>query len=227
MSISALALFGSRARGDHEPNSDTDLLLVTSVPAPRHITMGNLSMSLYSFENLVGRARCGDLFICHIVKEARPLYDPDDNFEALNTAFRLRKSYAQEISQASDLGWFLVRFGSNLGDASVVTRRVAWCVRTILIARSAECGHPVFSTEGLTAFAELPMVQRLIRQKGQNILDPTAFDTLRQILGTRGKADPVPSATSEDAYASRFEETANNVALQTLRLAQHEATETY
>jgi hypothetical protein len=40
MSVSAIALFGSRARGDHESGSDTDLLLITSEPTPRHLSRG-------------------------------------------------------------------------------------------------------------------------------------------------------------------------------------------
>jgi predicted nucleotidyltransferase len=42
MAISAIFLFGSRAREDHERGSDTDLLLVASEDAPRHSTIGNL-----------------------------------------------------------------------------------------------------------------------------------------------------------------------------------------
>ena len=227
MSISALALFGSRARGDHEPESDVDLLLVTSEPTHRHVTMGNLSFSIYPFVELMGRAKRGDLFVCHIVNEAKVLYDPGELLKELRSSFHLQKSYNREIGHASDLGWFLVRFGKSLANGSIVTRRIAWCVRTILIARSAERGDPVFSTAKLSAFAELPVAQRLIRQKGQDTLNPVMLDDLRRFLAKCGMADPVPNAASSDVYFSRFEKTANDVACQTLRLAQHESTTNY
>jgi hypothetical protein len=222
MSISAVALFGSRARNDHEPNSDTDLLLVTSEPTPRHVAKGNLSLSFYPIDDLVARAQRGDLFVCHIVREAKPVYDPERHFATLRSAFVLRKSYALEVEQASDLGWFLVRFGEKLGDASLVTRRIAWCIRTILIARSAERGEPVFSVAKLATFAELPIVQHLIRQKGQSNLDSVTIKGLRQFLSRWGLADPISGPVSEASYASRFGETSNDVALQVLRLTRHE-----
>jgi predicted nucleotidyltransferase len=55
LSVSAPPLFGGRARGDHEPGSHTDLLLITSQPTPRHLTRSNLSLSLYPYEDLVVR----------------------------------------------------------------------------------------------------------------------------------------------------------------------------
>jgi predicted nucleotidyltransferase len=222
MSVSAIALFGSRARGDHEPGSDTDLLLVTSEPAPRHVTRGNLSLSLYPYEDLVVRARQGDLFLCHVVKEAKVLYDTDGHFEVLRSSFRLRKSYSSEVRQASDLGWFLARFGEILDDPALVTRRIAWCVRTILIARSAESGSPVFSVEALTEFSGLPSVRRLIRQKAESKVTSQATSDLKQFLIQRGLEDPVTHAESAEPYRLWFSETSNDVAIQTLRSIDHD-----
>jgi predicted nucleotidyltransferase len=217
MSVSAIALFGSRARGDHEPGSDTDLLLITSETAPRHLTRGNLSLSLYPYEDLIGRAQRGDLFLCHIVKEAKVLYDHDGHFEIVRSSFRLCKSYYPEVRQASDLGWFLARFGHALDDPALVTRRIAWCVRTILIARSAESGNPVFSIEALTAFAGLQSVRRLIRQKGESRVTAQTISDLKEFLIRRGMEDPVSHAASTEPYRLRFRETSNDVAIQTLR----------
>lgn len=222
MSVSAIALFGSRARGDHEPGSDTDLLLVTSEPTPRHVTRGHLSLSLYPYEDLVVRARQGDLFLCHVVKEAKVLYDNDGHFEVLRSSFRLRKSYSSEVRQASDLGWFLARFGEMLDDPALVTRRIAWCVRTILIARSAESGNPVFSVEALTEFSGLPSVRRLIRQKAESKVTSQATSDLKQFLIQRGLEDPVTHADSTEPYRLRFSETSNDVAIQTLRSIDHD-----
>jgi Nucleotidyltransferase domain len=217
MSVSAIALFGSRARGDHEPGSDTDLLLITSEPTPRHVTKDNLSLSFYPYEDLIVRAERGDLFVCHVVKEAKVLYDNDGHFEILRSSFRLRKSYSPEVQQASDLGWFLARFGQILDDPALVTRRIAWCVRTILIARSAESGAPVFSVEALTEFSGLPSVRRLIRQKADSKVTSQATGDLKQFLIHRGLEDPVAHAETTEPYRVRFSETSNDIAIQTLR----------
>lgn len=72
-----------------------------------------------------------------------------------------------QIGQASDLRWFLVRFGRTMRKGSVVNRRIAWCVRTILIGRFAERGEPVFSIDKLSASTELSSVQHLIRLMAQ------------------------------------------------------------
>jgi predicted nucleotidyltransferase len=223
MSVSAIALFGSRARGDHEPGSDTDLLLITSESTPRHVRKGNLSLSLYPYEDLISRAQRGDLFVCHVVKEAKVLYDHDGHFEVLRSSFRLRKSYSSEVQQASNLGWFLARFGQLLDDPALVTRRIAWCVRTVLIARSAESGNPVFSVEALTEFSGLPLVRRLIRQKAESKVTPQAVDDLKLFLIHRGLEDPISHAETTEPYRLLFSETSNDVAIQTLRSIDNDA----
>jgi len=221
MSVSAIALFGSRARGDHEPASDTDLLLITSEPAPRHLSRGNLSLSFYPYDDLIVRAQRGDLFVCHVVKEAKVIYDNDGHLDNLRSSFQLRKSYSPEVQQASDLGWFLARFGQILDDPALVTRRIAWCVRTILIARSAESGNPVFSIEALTEFSGLPSVRGLIRQKAESRVTFQATGDLKQFLVYCGLEDPVVHAETTEPYRLRFSETCNDVAIKTLRSIEH------
>ena len=142
--ISAILLFGSRAREDSGRGSDTDLLLIAPPGTPRHKSIGHLSMFFYSWEKLLQDARDGDLFVCHIVNEAMPVFDPLGQLDQLRSAFRLRRNYSREIAQARDLGWLLDRHAAAFAP-SVVVRRMIWCVRTILIARRAELGAPAFA----------------------------------------------------------------------------------
>ena len=83
MPIYAVALFGSRARGDHDPNSDIDLLLITSERRPRHVIDGNMSLSFYPKAHLSAKAKQGDLFVCHLVMEAKVVYEEDKTFEQI------------------------------------------------------------------------------------------------------------------------------------------------
>jgi predicted nucleotidyltransferase len=213
MTISAMFLFGSHARGDEDIFSDTDLLLISEDNRPQHVQKGHLSTSIYPLEDLLTRALDGDLFVCHIVREAKAIYDPSDQLALLREHFMLRASYEQEIAQASDLGWFIVDFGREGHRQSLLNRRIAWCVRTILIAKSAELNRPVFSAAELAVFAQSSDVLKLIKNKETDRADPEALAMLGNFLLAFGGARFYRGAASYGAYIKRFSDTSNNVAL--------------
>lgn len=215
MSISAVALFGSRARGDAAPDSDVDVLLISSERKTRHATMGNISLYLYPWAQLLRKAASGDLFVCHIVREARPLHDPEDRLGALKRAFRFKDSYVDEIRQASDLAWYIARNFQELPGA-VATKRIAWCVRTILIARTAEQHRPLFAANELMRFSGSADVRQLIAQKDDREPSPGSIALLGDFLQQYGEADPVPDGNAS-AYRFVFKTRKNKVALQTSR----------
>lgn len=218
MPILAVALFGSRARGDEDPSSDVDLLLVTAEGPARHASMGDLSLSFYPLPDLHARARSGNLFLCHVLREGRTLYDPEACFPTLQAEFRLRPSYAAAIHQAADLAWYMVRFGRRYPDTSLFRRRIAWCVRTILIARSAELGTPTFAPRHLAKLGPRLVTARLIAQKDADHLHPGTLSDLERFLRELSLLDPLPRAT-EEAFTLRFKETANSVALHFVKRA--------
>lgn len=215
MAITAIALFGSLARGDQDAQSDTDLLMITTENSPRHVKDGSLSLSFYPFDDLLSRAQNGDLFVCHIVSEARAFYDPSAELEQLRAAFRLRTSYEEEITHASDLGWFLYEFGEGIVTPSLVSRRIAWCVRTILISRSAEKAAPVFSASALAAFAGSDTVLHLIKQKTDEQTTAQTFEDLRWFLSNFANERPFAGKPDMEAYFLLFCQTSNQVALGT------------
>lgn len=218
MTVSAVCLFGSRARGDQDEGSDVDLLLVTSETQPRHSSMGNLSLSMYPIDDLIERAAGGDLFLCHLANEARPIYDPTGELPRIRAAFQYRDSYDLEVGQASALGWLLGRFADKLPNPRLSNRRIAWCVRTILIAKSAERRSPLFAPAKLATFAEDRRVLKLIQQKSADGgPDQALLTQLRQFLRQWGAPDPVPDANSAAEYDMFFLRTYNEVGRKTLK----------
>lgn len=217
MTISAMLLFGSHARGDEDIYSDTDLLLISQDDGPQHVQKGHLSTSIYPLHDLLRRAKDGDLFVCHITREAKAIYDPCDQLDLLRKQFVLRESYKHEIAQASDLGWFIVDFGRQSHHQALLNRRIAWCVRTILIAKSAEQKRPVFAATELAAFAASSEVLRLIKNKETDRADPEALSMLGTFLLSFGAARIHPKVSSYGEYLKRFSDTSNNVALSLIK----------
>src|SRR4051812_15822449 len=104
-----------------------------------------INFSYYPMGDILSLATQGDLFVLHIKTEAKVLYDAHEFFKKIDAFFHFKESYQKEIIQVSELGWFLISISSNKLDASMFNKRVAWCVRTILIAKSADNRNPVFS----------------------------------------------------------------------------------
>ncbi|MGO7960574.1 nucleotidyltransferase domain-containing protein [Rhizobium leguminosarum] len=217
MTIKAMLLFGSHARGDEDIYSDTDLLLISEDDRPQHVQKGHLSTSIYPLDDLLERASNGDLFVCHIAHEAKAIYDPAGQLELLREHFVLRASYEREIIHASDLGWFIIDFGHKGHLQSLVNRRIAWCVRTILIAKSAELKRPLFSAAALSEFAQSSDVLTLIKNKETDRAEPEAMAMLDRFLSAFGVARFQHGAPSYGAYVKRFSDTSNNVALSLIK----------
>lgn len=213
MVIVAQTLFGSRARGDFTEASDVDLLVVTDDDFTRHSNVSGISLSAYPLVDLERMAAGGDLFLFHVLNEGKPLYDPVGHFERLRHRFQLRSSYVGLTRAATDLGWFLVDHHSSLPDASIVGRRVAWVVRTILIARSAERGSPLFSRKDLADMIPGGPVSDLIAAKDGNALDPATFTQLRYFLLNEAPHPGVNPGSEIRKYISLFKDTNNAVAL--------------
>lgn len=175
----------------------------------------NMSLSLYPMRHLLKSARSGDLFVCHLVQEAKVLHDDQGRFEKIRQEFKLRDSYGLEVKKASELGWFLIRHGQNFENIATVNRRIAWCVRTILIARTAEARRPIFAVEALAHFARSAEAGQLIRHKSSNDLDNLTLSSFAKFLDAWGSADIGSVDRSPAAYLQQFRKSGNTVALQT------------
>lgn len=216
MAIAATLLFGSLARADHAGGSDTDLLMINLEDETRHVSVGHLSLFMYPWRQLEHDARMGDLFVCHLVQEAKPLVDPDGYLPQLQQAFSFRASYQNDIQRAADLGWYLVHFGDDLNSV-LLAKRVLWCVRTILIAQSAERRAPVFAPHRLAEETGSEAAREILLRRHDQRDDTHGQQLLRSFLEAEAPPPCDSDELSRQGFLERFVATSNKVALQTLR----------
>ncbi len=219
MIIVATLLFGSLARADHSEGSDTDLLMVCLDEETRHVTAGHLSLFVYPWHELQQHAHDGDLFVCHLAREAKPLIDPNNYLTKLQSAFQFRSSYQGEIDRAKDLGMYLARFGDEL-NSILLAKRALWCIRTILIARSAERRDPVFAPKRLAEETESAAARDLLTNRHIHRDSATVRARLRSFLDEETQSNTILETADRAYFIERFDATSNIVALQTLRQEQ-------
>jgi hypothetical protein len=216
MAVAATFLFGSLARDDQSEGSDTDLLMVNLDDETRHVSVGHLSLFLYPWRQLERDAQDGDLFVCHLVREAKPLIDPNGYLPQLQGLFRFRADYSAEINRAIDFGWYLVLFGNELNEL-LQTKRALWCIRTILIARSAERRDPIFAPHRLAEQTRSAAGRDLLINRHHARDGGAVRQSLRLFLDEEAAPDPFVEGADREAFIKRFIATSNKVALQTLR----------
>ncbi|MGQ7938251.1 anti-phage Hailong system nucleotidyltransferase HalB [Paraburkholderia sp. D1E] len=228
MTITSLALYGSRARQDEDIHSDIDLFAISTDLQYQMIVQKNTNIASYPRPLAFERARQGDLFMLHIVNEAQVLYDPTNEFSQLKETFTFKGSYDSEIQFASDIAWMLIDNSSTSNNFSFLNRRIAWCVRTILIARGANLQRPIFSASKLAEFSASDLTLPLIKGKSSNEARPGALDALEAFLKKFGGAHPfLDRKTSLIEYAGYFAGQGNVMGSKTLTMLQSTAEDFY
>ncbi len=217
MSILALALYGSRAREDQQPESDVDLFAVTDDADYRMIVQNNVNIACYPRTLAINRASTGDLFMLHIVREAKTLLDTGGEMDVIRQSFRYRDDYKSDIVHASDIAWFMLDNVGSFRNYAFFNKRVAWCVRTILIALSAEARNPVFSARLLGEFSKSNEAFLLICAKSSAQYNPTCWQFLALFLERFGYPNPViNTGRGATDYALHFARTNNVMGLKTV-----------
>ncbi len=195
--------------------SDHDLLMVTNETRGYHVTDGHHSMTYYPLPSLQEKAASGDLFVLHIVREAKVVLDPNDILISLRGLFKQKASYTLEILHGAELGWFLVHNHVALSE-SLGARRIAWAVRTILIAKSVMRGKPTFAPDQLSAFSDFPDTEQLIAARHGNFSERT-ISTLLSFLTFERLTDPLGPEATESAWRRLFAQTNNYVGVQLIK----------
>ena len=111
----ALAMFGSAARGDYDIFSDRDLLIVSNDDwvlrklKTRYESLG-WSCTAYSWSRLQHAADQGALFVQHLKQEAKVLRDPSDRLADLLANYSTKSNYRLEADGAASLLGKLLEF---------------------------------------------------------------------------------------------------------------------
>ena len=210
--LEALLLFGSRARGDHSPSSDIDLLAITDTAEPT--VSGSKSASMYQYNRKWLQQKCadGDLFLWHVVSEATPVYDPADLLGELRQNFQLSKNYQDKVEHASDVAWMMLSARPELAPATA-NRWLAWSVRTISIAKAAQQKIPAFSSAALAEALGWPLIVKLIGQKDVDHLEDAIAPILLDFLVHFGTPKPSLIEENLENFEELFRRTKNAVGL--------------
>ena len=216
INISSLIIYGSCARGTNTTTSDVDLLSITSEGEYRMVVQNKINLALYPRSLAVKMAKGGELFMLHIVREGRPLIDFNNDFEFLQNNFEFKKSYSKEIEDATNLGRAILEFGSNIKNKSLINKRLAWCVRTITIAKAAEQKLSIFSAVGLSEFLHDKSILELIENKNNLTENPKILKKLEKFLSAHGSSSRIASVNSLLEYKELFNKTSNIVGSKTI-----------
>lgn len=222
MSILGLAVYGSRARGDYTNNSDTDLFAITDDAKYQMIENGKTNMACYPYELAMSRSSGGDLFFMHIVKEAAMIYDSGSYFECVRGNFRYKETYTEELQMASEVGYGLLLNRDAISDFSAYNRRLIWCVRTVLIAKSAEMRNPKFSAKDLAELFRNPKIESVVEIKDSDCYEKGSYLIAGEILDTLGCKMPIDMPRNYSDLVGYFERKNNKMGVRTAQLLSHD-----
>ena len=151
----ALAVFGSAARGDNDIFSDRDLLIVSEDEGvlrglkAQYESVG-WSCTPYSWSRLQKAAEQGSLFVQHLKQEALILCDPADRLSHLFALYSPKSNYKKEGEGAAALLGTLMEHLPRCEAGPMWTLDVlSVCFRSLVVARLADEGVYVFSNDGL------------------------------------------------------------------------------
>lgn len=218
MSILSLSLYGSRARGDYDSESDTDLFAITSDPDYRMIVEGKTNIACYPKMQAYKRAAGGDLYFMHIVREGIVLYDNDGDFREIKRSFKFKSSYYEEREAATSLGFALVLNEAGTKNFLFFNKRLVWCIRTMLIAKTAEQGDPLFSAEALAKRFNDSRISDFIKIKSSALYEKKAYRIAMDLLVQYGSPVPADMPRDYSSLIGYFERRHNEVGVKTAKL---------
>jgi len=163
--IDAILLYGSRARGDGDQGSDTDLLGVTKFGKIRKpYDQSGVSFHIYPEVWLRSSAAGGSIFLLHLVSEAKVIFDPNFVFSEIRSAFKYKESYVEEIEVGCRVISAL-RYIKGIEFTNRLRRRYFWGLRTALMAAGAQKRTPCFSGSSLEKMSEILGLEEHIKAR--------------------------------------------------------------
>ncbi|GEM_PF-1238684 len=155
--MKALALFGSTARCEREIDSDIDLLGVYNKNSIINSSESIVNLYLYPEKILIEKMKAGDLFALHLVKESLPIYGSECLSEIFSK-FEYKENYTYEIGISLFISNIIINNYYSIPDKFLANKKLAWCLRTTIIAISAQDRNPIFSKKSLSEYLNLSNV---------------------------------------------------------------------
>jgi predicted nucleotidyltransferase len=207
--VEAAALYGSVARGDVEPHSDIDLLLLCRSGQKKALfevvqpalsrEFNKLSLALYSHDELKFLDRTGSLFLLHLKREADVLFDRAGFLSTLLSGFRPKPSYCADFSRSLDL---LDPLRTRIADSPNDLHRLSYVYSLFRVF-----GVYLLATRGIFEFSKSKMAACLSREY------PQTYQAIAQLSGLRilnanffsgGSQSQAPEWLSMDNTLSRY-----------------------
>jgi hypothetical protein len=213
--LPTVILFGSTARGDNDDRSDVDILILEDDAFPKSIKEGALEIQRLSRHSAMHKAISGDLFILHVVHEGKVISDPSGFFNSLRESFVIKENYASERREALLLASFITSNWLHFTNKTLLNKRIAWSVRTIVISQLVEEGRIIFSPNGLCESVPEMDISSLISLRRSSD-DPTLFiPALREFIALRGGQDFLDLDMRE--FSKEIKSLGKSVALSTFK----------
>jgi hypothetical protein len=142
--------------------SDVDLLgIVSGGRIKRGASVRGTNLHLYPYDYLESRSQRGDLFLLHLTREGKPLYDTAHAFSRIVESFQFKKSYRHEIAEASVVVWYCLE-NERYIESPKFRKRLFWAIRTLIIADAASHEKVVFGSKDIDRYSGLSDCRKII-----------------------------------------------------------------
>lgn len=176
MNHDSIALFGSRARGDSDQLSDSDLLLVSDRRVDREknaFAREGFSVSSFTWTQFDAMAASGSLFLQHLKQESVLLSDASGRLSSTLKSFRPKRDQSQRILENRSL------FGLTSGTPDYVNT-LGWAFDVLAVAVR---NHAVLlaAQDETYLFSQQALVAWLTRKFGLSSTESALLGALRPL----------------------------------------------
>lgn len=200
--IEGLLIYGSRARGDHQAESDLDVLALASESGPT-LSSADVSVAIYTRRQL--STGIGTLFGAHLKRDSKIVWDPSGEFEAIvasmgevDSSRLLARARAMSVlftTPERDLPKYLPG----------ISRQARYLLRSCLYAQSIAAGKPCFSVRELATRYQDPDLARLLASRQDD--SPSVVDLescLRRLSSIVGAFPQNPHGSLEATLVNEW-----------------------